>query len=84
MNGATEGNDESDEGEAIASPVPTDPARLKAEPRYTVTGYAGVWRLVADLTTGRAELDVTRPRGPNSILAALGLRLVELERTDAG
>lgn len=73
-----------DDGDGIATPVPTVAGEPRREPRYTVSGYAGVWRLVADLTTGKAVLDVTRPRANGSILAALGARLVELERTDAG
>lgn len=73
-------NEAEDEGDGIATPVPTVAGAPRCEPRYTVTGYEGVWRLVADLTTGREPVDVARARGADSILAALGGRLVELER----
>ncbi len=68
-----------DEGDGIATPIPLPATRPRSEQRFTVTGYPGVWRLVADLTTGKASVDITRPRGDGSILAALGERLVELE-----
>jgi hypothetical protein len=72
---------EGEEGDGIATPVPLAATRPRTEQRFTVTGYPGVWRLVADLTSGKpTDLDITRPRGDDSILAALGERLVELEQ----
>lgn len=72
---------EEDEGDGIATPVPLPAGRPRSEQRFTITGLPGVWRLVADLTSSATVLDITRPRGANSTLAALGERLAEFERT---
>lgn len=70
-----------EEGDAIATPIPLAANRPRAEQRFTVTGLPGVWRLVCDLTGGKAtDIDLTRPRGEDSTLAALGERLCEFVR----
>lgn len=71
---------EEEEGDGIATPIPLAANKPRSEQRFTVSGLSGVWRLVADLTSSATVIDITRPRGVDSTLAALGERLVELER----
>lgn len=69
-----------DEPDGTATPLPLPAGRPRSEIRFSVAGLPGVWRMIADLTTSATVIDVTRVRGEDSILAALGERLVELER----
>ncbi len=75
------GDDEDAEGDAVASPIPLPRAAPRADQRFAISGHPGLWRLVADGSTG--PLDVTRVRSAESVLAALGERLCEFELTTA-
>ena len=78
----TEQENESEQGDGIATPVPLAATEPRHKQRFTITGYPGWWVRVGDVSTavGGVAFDVSRPRDANSVLAVLGERLVEFQR----
>jgi hypothetical protein len=69
-----------EDGDGIATPIPLPAREPRVNQRFTLSGYPGIWRLVADLSSTAVEIDITRPRPAASVLGCLGDRVIEFER----
>lgn len=68
------------EGDGVALPIPLPAGAPRADQRFRISGHAGAWRFVVELTATANPCDITRPYAAGEVLATLGGRLVGFAR----